>query len=195
MFKTYPIEARVLAPVLAAASLIAACGTASAASAVQKECAAKYQAAKAANTLNGQTYRQYYKQCSAEAKAETGAAPAAPASTPVPTSSPNAAPAAPKVAAPASPAASAAPTTIAAAPASPVAPTRRAAAPSAPVAAGNAVFPTAVSAEFAKETPGKARFHTCLAQYHANKANNGNGGLVWLAKGGYYSQCNTRLKG
>ena len=192
MFKTYPIKAGLLAPVLAAASLIAACGTASAASAVQKQCAAKYQAAKAANTLNGQTYRQYYKQCSAEAKAETGAAPAAPASMPVPTSSPTSAPAASKIAAPAAPAA---PTTAAAAPAAPAAPTRRAAAPSAPITAGAAIFPTAVSAEFAKETPGKARFHTCLAQYHANKANNGNGGLVWLAKGGYYSQCNTRLKG
>ena len=89
MFKRYPIDARVLVPMLAAASLVAACGAASAASAVQKECAAKYQAAKAANMLNGQTYRQYYKQCSAEAKAENSAAPA---STPVPTSSPTAAP-------------------------------------------------------------------------------------------------------
>ncbi len=187
MFKTLSIDARVLVPVLAGASMVATslvgtCGVASAASAVQKECSAKYQAAKAANTLNGQTYRQYYKQCSAEAKAENGAAPAAPASTPVPTSSPAAAP-------------SAAPTTTAAVPAAPAAPTRRAAAPSAPAVAGNAVFPTAIAAEFTKEKPGKARFDTCLAQYHANKVNNGNGGLVWLAKGGYYSQCNTRLKG
>ena len=36
---------------------------------------------------------------------------------------------------------------------------------------------------------------TCLAQYKANKATNGNGGLKWIQKGGgYYSECNTRLK-
>ncbi len=191
MLKTLPIGAFVLVPSLVAASLLAGCGGALAASAVQKECSAKYQAAKAANSLNGQTYRQYYKQCSTEAKAEKGAAPAAPASTPVP--APVSALASPPPAAPKA----IAPTTTAAAPAAPapVAPTRRAPAPSAPAVAGSAVFPTAVSAEFSNETPGKARFHTCLAQYHANKASNGNGGLVWLAKGGYYSQCNTRLKG
>jgi hypothetical protein len=38
--------------------------------------------------------------------------------------------------------------------------------------------------------------HTCLDQYRANKANNGNGGLKWIQKGGgYYSQCNKALKG
>ena len=37
---------------------------------------------------------------------------------------------------------------------------------------------------------------TCLDQYKANKANNGNGGLKWIQKGGgYYSQCNAKLKG
>ena len=59
-----------------------------------------------------------------------------------------------------------------------------------------AVFPKSVDAKYAKETPGKARFHTCLDQYHANKASNGNGGLKWIAKGGgYYSACNKALKG
>ena len=59
-----------------------------------------------------------------------------------------------------------------------------------------AVFPKAVDPKYAKETPGKARFHTCLDQYHANKASNGNGGLKWIAKGGgYYSACNKALKG
>ena len=63
-------------------------------------------------------------------------------------------------------------------------------------AAGNAVFPTAVSQKYSKESAGKARMHTCLDQYDANKANNGNGGLKWIQKGGgYYSQCNARLKG
>ncbi len=38
--------------------------------------------------------------------------------------------------------------------------------------------------------------HTCLDQYKENKANNGNGGMKWIQKGGgYYSECNKRLKG
>jgi hypothetical protein len=38
--------------------------------------------------------------------------------------------------------------------------------------------------------------HTCRDQYAANKANNGNGGLRWIEKGGgYYSECNKKLKG
>jgi hypothetical protein len=38
--------------------------------------------------------------------------------------------------------------------------------------------------------------HTCLDQYKANKASNGNGGLKWIQKGGgYYSECNKRLGG
>ena len=67
--------------------------------------------------------------------------------------------------------------------------------PSIPAGGGNAVYPTAVSPKYSKETAGKARMHTCLDQYKANKASNGNGGLVWIAKGGgYYSECNKRLK-
>jgi hypothetical protein len=43
---------------------------------------------------------------------------------------------------------------------------------------------------------GKARMETCLDQYKENKATNGNGGLKWIQKGGgYYSECNKRLKG
>ena len=67
---------------------------------------------------------------------------------------------------------------------------------STPAAAGNAVFPSAVSSKYSKETEGKARMHTCLDQYNANKTSNGNGGLNWIQKGGgYYSECNKRLKG
>ena len=70
------------------------------------------------------------------------------------------------------------------------------AAPAAPAAAGSAVFPTAISPKYSSETPGKARMQTCLDQYNANKASNGNGGLNWIQKGGgYYSECNKRLKG
>jgi hypothetical protein len=66
----------------------------------------------------------------------------------------------------------------------------------APLATGNAVFPSAVSPKYSGETAGKARMHTCLDQYHANKANGVNGGLKWIEKGGgYYSECNKRLKG
>ncbi len=66
----------------------------------------------------------------------------------------------------------------------------------APAAAGAAVFPTAVAAKYASETPGKQRMHTCLDQYKANKATNANGGLKWIQKGGgYYSECNKKLGG
>jgi hypothetical protein len=61
---------------------------------------------------------------------------------------------------------------------------------------GNAVFPNAVSSKYANESAGKARMHTCLDQYRANKANNGNAGLKWIQRGGgYYSECNKHLKG
>ena len=69
-----------------------------------------------------------------------------------------------------------------------------AAAPAAP--AGPAVFPSAVDPKYAKETAGKGRMHTCVDQYNANKATNANGGMKWIQKGGgYYSECNKKLKG
>jgi hypothetical protein len=38
--------------------------------------------------------------------------------------------------------------------------------------------------------------HTCLDQYNANKASNASRELKWIQKGGgYYSECNKRLKG
>ena len=70
------------------------------------------------------------------------------------------------------------------------------AAPAFPTPAGNAVFPFAINPKYAQESPGKARMHTCVDQYNANKATNGNGGLKWIQKGGgYYSECNKKLKG
>ena len=75
---------------------------------------------------------------------------------------------------------------------------KEAARPASPAAApaGNAVFPAAVSPKYSKESEGKARMHTCVDQYNANKVSNGNGGMKWIAKGGgYYSECNKRLKG
>jgi hypothetical protein len=87
----------------------------------------------------------------------------------------------------------AAPVTAAPAPA-PAPAARTAAKPAATT--GNAVFPTAISAKYSNESAGKQRMHTCLDQYNANKATNGNGGLKWIQKGGgYYSECNKQLKG
>jgi len=71
---------------------------------------------------------------------------------------------------------------------------KEAAAPAAP--SGPAVNPSAVDPKYSKETAGKARMHTCVDQYNANKATNGNGGLKWIQKGGgYYSECSKKLKG
>ncbi|QPC87278.1 antifreeze protein [Mesorhizobium sp. NBSH29] len=69
--------------------------------------------------------------------------------------------------------------------------------PSAPsIAAPRGVsFPRGISSKFNGETPSKARMHTCLEQYYANKQNNSLGGLRWIQKGGgYYSLCNAKLK-
>jgi len=61
---------------------------------------------------------------------------------------------------------------------------------------GNAVFPAKIDPKYASVKPGKAREKTCLDQYRTNKASGGNGGLKWIQKGGgYYSECNKRLKG
>jgi len=160
------LKQAVCAAVLAGAA--AAVLATPAAALTQKECGVKYQAAKAGGTLNGQSYNDFRKaQCGADATA--AAAPAA---------------AAPATPAPAAPAPKAEAKKTAAAPA---------AAPAAP--AGPAVYPSKVDPKYASETPGKGRMHTCLDQYNANKATNANGGLKWIAKGGYYSECNKALKG
>jgi hypothetical protein len=73
---------------------------------------------------------------------------------------------------------------------------KEAAPAAAPAPVGNAVFPSTVDPKYSKETAGKARMHTCVDQYNANKAGNTNGGMKWIQKGGgYYSECNKRLKG
>jgi len=147
-----------------------------------KQCADKWQAAKAANTTGGLSYLQFSSKCRADLKSAPAAAPAAAAPAPAPA----AAPAAPAAAAPAAPVAP----PVAAAP---VAPARRAApaAVAPPAAAGPATFPAAVDPAFATLKPGDARRKTCSKGYQANKAANSLGGLKWDQ---YYSQCNTRLK-
>jgi hypothetical protein len=131
-----------------------------------QECSAKYKAAQAAGSTKGMKWNDFR-------KAECGSdATATPASTPAAAPAP-------------APAAKQAATPPAKAPA---------AAPSAPV--GNAVFPNAVAPKYSSETAGKGRMHTCLDQYNANKEHNANGGMKWIQKGGgYYSECNKRIKG
>ena len=174
---------RLILPLAALVAIALPFSSAFAASAIQKECSQKYQAAKAANTLNGMKYKDFYKQCSAEAKAAPPTtAPATPTTTVAP-----ATPVAPRPA-----------PTPTAAPAAPAAPPPTATATRAstvPAATGATVFPTAVSPQYQSLSAGKARFKTCDDQYRINKTNNGNGGLKWIEKGGgYYSECNKRLK-
>jgi hypothetical protein len=131
-----------------------------------QECSAKYQAAKAAGTLGGQKWNDFR-------KAQCGAD-----ATPAPTA---AAPA------PAAPKEASKDTTKQA---------KKEAAPAPAAPAGPAVFPTAVDPKYSKESEGKARMHTCVDQYNANKATNANGGMKWIQKGGgYYSECSKKLKG
>jgi hypothetical protein len=171
------------------------------------ECSAKYQAAKTAGTLNGMKWNEFRK---TECGTEATAAPA-PAAAPLPTPTAHglsmhecsAKYQAAKTAGTlngmkwnefrksqcgAEATAEPAPATAAA-----PAPATRSAAP---VAIGNAVFPSAIDPKYSNESAGKARRETCLEQYNANKANNANGGLKWIQRGGgYYSECNRRLKG
>jgi hypothetical protein len=159
------IQAKLLCA-MAASALAAFVMSAPAQALTAQECSAKYQAAKAGGTLNGQKWNDFRKtQCAADA-------------------TPAAAPAAPTAAAPA--------------PAPAAKEAKKEAAPAATPAtpAGPAVFPNAVDPKYSKETQGKARMHTCVDQYNANKTTNGNGGLKWIQKGGgYYSECTKRLKG
>ncbi|HEV7257652.1 MAG TPA: hypothetical protein VGN82_07700 [Bosea sp. (in: a-proteobacteria)] len=121
-----------------------------------KECSAKYQDAKKANTLKGQKWNDFRKaQCGDDDADDNEAA-----------------------------AAVTEPATPAAAPAAKPAGKAKA-----------AVFPRAVSQKYSDQSAGKARLKTCADQYNANKAANANGELKWIEKGGgYWSQCNAKLK-
>lgn len=154
MFRTF---------ILASASTLALASFAvsPAAALTMKECSAKYQDAKKANTLKGQKWNDFRKaQCGDDDASDTDAAAAVPAE-------PAAAPAAATAAKPAAPMGK----------------------------AKAAVFPKAVSQKYSNESAGKARLKTCADQYNANKAANANGNLKWIEKGGgYWSQCNAKLK-
>ena len=162
------IQAKLLCAI-AVSGVAALVASAPAQALTSQECSAKYQAAKKDGSLGTTKWNDFRKaQCGADATpaaAPTAAAPAAPP----PAAEPKAA--AKKEATPA-------------------------AAPASTMPMGNAVFPNAVDAKYAKESAGKARLHTCVDQYNANKTTNGNGGMKWIEKGGgYYSECNKKLKG
>lgn len=145
--------------------------------AVMKECGAEWQTAKAAGQTTGKTWNQFLAECrvrhAAPANAATPATPAAPA--------------AGTAAQPAQPANPLQPRVVRPAPQP---------SPQAAPVAGAAVFPTAVDPQYASLSAGKQRMKTCSAQYQANKATNGNGGMKWIEKGGgYWSMCNKKLKG
>ncbi|ACI55953.1 hypothetical protein GGI64_002707 [Rhizobium leguminosarum] len=131
-----------------------------------QECSSKYKAAQAANSLNGMKWNDFRKaQCGTEAAAAPAAA--APAAGDAKSEEPT------------------------------MANTDNASEPPATTtkAPKGVVFPTKVSSKYASESPGKARMHTCLDQYKADKANDSLNGLTWIKKGGgYYSICNSKLK-
>jgi hypothetical protein len=134
-----------------------------------QECSAKYQAAKTAGTLNGQGWNDFRKSQCAEAAAAPAAATAA---------------AAPKETKPETKSEAKSETKAAAKPAA------------APAPSGPAVYPSAVDTKYSKEPAARARLHTCADQWKANKAANATGGARWIEKGGgYWSECNKRLKG
>ncbi|MDR6816685.1 hypothetical protein J2X76_001858 [Neorhizobium sp. 2083] len=57
-------------------------------------------------------------------------------------------------------------------------------------------FPKAVDKKYASETPAKGRLKTCVDSYHVNKEAGTLADLKWIQKGGgYWSLCNTALKG
>ena len=161
------IQAKILCAI-AVSGLAAFAMTSPAQALTAQECSAKYQAAKTAGTLGGQKWNDFRKaQCGADATA------AAPAAAPAARSGCRAQGSRQEGSQGAA---------------------KEAAAPAAP--SGPAVYPSAVDPKYSKETAGKARMHTCVDQYNANKATNANGGMKWIQKGGgYYSECTKKLKG
>ena len=131
---------------------------------VMQQCGQQYQAAKAANTLNGMTWNQFRTDCAAKLKGQA----AAPAATPAATQTAN--PLNPPAAEPAGTAAAAPAET----PASPAA-----AKPAKAASAGRTAF--------------VARERQCGSEWRANKASltAQTPGLTWPK---FLSQCNARLK-
>ncbi|AOO81786.1 hypothetical protein [Bosea vaviloviae] len=156
---------RTLIVASASAIAVAAVFATPASALTMKECSTKYQDAKKANTLKGQKWNDFRKaQCGDDDASDNDAAAAVTDPAPAPAATPAA-----------------------------TAPGQKPAA--APARAKAAVFPRAVAPKYSEESPGKARLKTCVDQYNANKTANANGELKWIEKGGgYWSQCNTKLK-
>lgn len=181
------LVARILAAL--GVALVAVVAVSPAQAVTMTECSTMYKAAQTAGTLNGLKWNDYRKaNCSTPAAAAT---PTAAATT--------------EPAAVAKPAAKQAASTGKKAPALSattsepnLANTDNAPEPAATkaLAPKGVVFPKAVSAQYSSESAGKARMHTCLDQYKQDKASNGLAGMTWIQSGGgYYSICNTKLKG
>jgi hypothetical protein len=131
------------------------------------ECSTKYRAAQTANTLNGMGWKEFR-------KAECG-----PGAAMAPTAASN------KAADTTAPSTTTMPDSTKPSKTSRIYNT----------APGNAVFPNVVAQKYAGRSAGRARMMTCLDQYRMNKTDNMNGGLKWIERGGgYYSECNKRLK-
>jgi hypothetical protein len=137
--------------------------------AAMKICGEKWQAAKASGSTNGATWPKFLADCRSSLPVAPASAPAvAPAVAPVSAPAPAGKPNSKPVIDP----------------------------PASAKVAGAPTFPRAVSAKFAELRPAQARQKTCSAQYQANKSTGGNAGLNWFEKGGgYWSQCNKKLKG
>lgn len=167
------------AAALAAAALAALPADARTTSNRLKSCNEEWKTMKANNSVGDKKYADFRKECLARSAATDSRAAAPNTTTAAPAPSTMQAP--PPASQP--PAAQAKPPTSA-----------RGAAP--PSTGAEPVFPTAVAPKFANEKVGLARRHTCLEQYNANKTTGANAGLTWLKPGGgYYSECNKRLKG
>jgi hypothetical protein len=150
----------------AAAIAVASVSITPASALTMKECGVKYQDAKKANTLKGQKWNDFRKaQCGDDDASENDAAAAV--------AEPAAAPTLRRMAAPAP-----SPLRLPPRPASRL-----------------LCSPRPSRTKYSEESPGKARLKTCVDQYNANKTANANGELKWIEKGGgYWSQCNTKLK-
>ena len=58
------------------------------------------------------------------------------------------------------------------------------------------IFPVSLAGEFSGQKPWEARMRTCLKSYREAKKAGTLYGVKWVEKGGgYYSECNKRLKG
>ncbi|MBB5049391.1 hypothetical protein HNR60_004168 [Rhodopseudomonas rhenobacensis] len=176
MTKQARITALVGAAAICGAAIVA---VAPAQALTSQQCSAKYQAAKTAGTLNGQSWQDFRKaECGADAATTPAASPAEPKEA-------QAKPSADKPSAD---------KPVADKPVADKPANKPAATPAAPATA--AVFPSTVDAKYAKETASRARLHTCADQWKLNKASNATGGLRWIQKGGgYWSECNKKLKG